>query len=123
MQFMTHGWSSHMQEGQNDKGYMSVGCSAQDAARYGCRPDDRIDKGFIADSTPPTTFTDANGKLYLSRASRTMRNFNTAWWDASQIYGYDETSLKRVKRDPADHALLLMEETGKGPLLPLFQPQ
>ena len=123
IQFMTHDWFSHMQEGHNDKEFMSVGCSPEDAARYGCRPDDRIDRGYVADSTPPGTFTDAAGKQYLTRAPKTMRNFNTAWWDASQIYGYDETSLKRVKRDPADPAMLLMEETSSGPLLPLFKPE
>ena len=37
-----------------------------------------------------------------------MRNTTTAWWDASQIYGYDERSRVRVKRDPADPARLLM---------------
>jgi Animal haem peroxidase len=122
IQFMTHDWFSHMQEGHNDKEFMKVGCSPEDAARYGCRPEDRIDRAYVAESTPPATFKDAAGKQYLTRAPKTMQNFNTAWWDASQIYGYDETSLKRVKRDPADRALLLLEDTGKGPLLPLFQP-
>jgi len=37
----------------------------------------------------------------------------TAWWDASQIYGFDELSLKRVKRDPKDSAKLLMIKRGE----------
>ena len=32
----------------------------------------------------------------------------TAWWDASQLYGYDDTSRARVKRDPADRAKFLL---------------
>ena len=39
-----------------------------------------------------------------ARARKTFRNTNTAWWDASQIYGYDATSRSRVKRDPRDPA-------------------
>ena len=39
----------------------------------------------------------------------------TAWWDASQIYGYDETSLKRVMKDPEDPAKLLMRPIGPPP--------
>ena len=37
----------------------------------------------------------------MSRAYRTTRNTVTAWWDASQLYGYDARSQRRVKRDPA----------------------
>ena len=37
-----------------------------------------------------------------------MANTNTAWWDASQLYGFDDTSRQRVKRDPADPAKLLL---------------
>ena len=54
-----------------------------------------------------------------------MRNTNTAWWDASQLYGYDDTSRQRVKRDPADPAkLLLVPVAGQpGPgYLPVFGP-
>ena len=36
----------------------------------------------------------------------------TAWWDASQLYGYDELSRQRVKRDPADPAKLLLLPLG-----------
>lgn len=122
VQFMTHDWFSHMQEGHNDHEYIEVGCTLEDAARWGCRPADRIDRGYVADSNPPGTFSDSQGKQYLQRAPRTMRNSVTAWWDASQIYGFDETSLKRVKRDPKDPALLLLEESGKGPLLPVLKP-
>jgi heme peroxidase len=118
IQFMTHDWFSHMEEGQNAPGpYMEVGCASQkvngvetpltpaDAARLGCRPADAIDRPFVADATPPGSF--ANGdRQYLKRAPQTFRNNNTAWWDASQIYGYDDTSIKRVKRDPADPARL-----------------
>jgi len=43
---------------------------------------------------------------YMTRAHKTSANKVTAWWDASQIYGYDETSLKRVKKNPDDPAKL-----------------
>jgi hypothetical protein len=117
IQFMTHDWFSHLQEGHNAPEYMKVGCASQlvngietpltpqDIARLGCRPDDAIDKGFVAESGAPSTFKH-NGREYATRAPKTFRNTNTAWWDASQIYGYDETSRRRVKRDPQDAARL-----------------
>jgi len=33
---------------------------------------------------------------------------STAWWTLSQIYGSDEISRRRVKRDPQDRAKLLL---------------
>src|SRR5262249_3226206 len=45
-----------------------------------------------------------------------------AWWDASQVYGFDETSRRRVKRDPDDPAkLLLVKEPSGEAYLPLLQ--
>ena len=119
IQFMTHDWFSHLEEGHNRAEYMKVGCTSQkmngaetpltpgDVARLGCRPEDEMDRAFVADSSAPTRFS-SNGVEYLSRALKTFRNTNTAWWDASQIYGYDARSRVRVKRDPADSARLLM---------------
>ena len=117
IQFMTHDWFSHMEEGHNAPEYMKVGCTSrlvdgvetpltpEEIARLGCRPEDAIDKGFVASSDAPPTFTH-DGREYATRAPKTFRNTNTAWWDASQIYGYDETSRRRVKRDPQDSARL-----------------
>lgn len=136
IQFMTHDWFSHLEEGHNQAEYMKVGCetklvnnvevplTADDIAKLGCRPDDRMDKGYVAQDSPPETFT-YEGQTYLARAPKTMRNTNTAWWDASQLYGYDDTSHQRVKRDPADRAkLLLVPVPGQpGPgYLPVFGP-
>ena len=104
IQFMTHDWFSHLEEGHNAPGTMPVGC--QDPAS-GCRPEDRIDPSLYAQTSDPPTF-DANGQKVLSRAYKTTANKVTGWWDASQLYGYDETSRKRVKRDPADPARLLL---------------
>lgn len=123
IQFMTHDWFSHLEEGHNAAEMTPTGCqnlSPEDVKKLGCRPDDQMDKSFIANATDPGTFQ-ANGKTYLDRAYKTTRNNVTAWWDASQLYGYDETSLKRVKRDPKDHARLLMEKDGKDLMLPLLQ--
>jgi hypothetical protein len=124
IQFMTHDWFSHLQEGRNQPDLMAVGCasqrignaerplSAEEAARLGCRPADRADRGLVAEAADPPTFDHA-GKTYPERAYRTTSNHVTAWWDASQIYGYDEVSRRRVKRDPADPAKLLLHPVGQ----------
>jgi hypothetical protein len=119
IQFMTHDWFSHMEEGHNAPAYMAVGCTSQkldgvetpltsdQAARLGCRPNDAIDRTFVADASAPGAFGHGDQR-YLKRAPQTFHNTSTAWWDASQIYGYNETSRVRVKRDPADAARLLL---------------
>ena len=131
IQFMTHDWFSHLEEGHNQPSWMAVGCENQlvnnveqplseaDVQRLGCRPHDRIDRAFIAAETEPPTFTH-EGKSYLARAPKATRNNVTAWWDASQLYGYDATSQKRVKRDPTDRAKLLLEARSDGGYLPVF---
>lgn len=134
IQFMTHDWFSHMEEGHNDDSkWMPVGCetklvdgvaqplTAEEIQRLGCRPGDRIDKGYVAADGEPAKFA-ANGKVYPVRAPKIYKNNNTAWWDASQIYGFDETSRRRVKLDPKDEAkFLLVSADGKGPgYLPVF---
>jgi hypothetical protein len=119
IQFMTHDWFSHLDEGHNDSDYMTVGCAsqkvnnvetpltAQDIARLGCRPADQIDKSYVAESNAPSHF-ESGGKERYSRAPKTYHNSNTAWWDASQVYGFDAQSRARVKIDPHDPARLLM---------------
>jgi hypothetical protein len=112
IQFMTHDWFSHLEEGHNGPEQMPVGCTAADAARLGCRPGDAIDKAIVAQDGPAPTFGDP---ARLARAPKTFRNTNTAWWDASQLYGYDDRSRLRVKRDPADRARLLLSPVdGRG---------
>jgi hypothetical protein len=134
IQFMTHDWFSHLEEGHNDKQYMKVGCATklvngvetpltpEEIAKLGCRPGDAIDKGYVAQSGPAPTFT-ANGKTHATRAPQTTANTNTAWWDASQIYGFDDDSRNRIQRDVKDPALLLLVpvagQTGPG-YLPVF---
>ena len=134
IQFMTHDWFSHLEEGHNQTDYMKVGCETklvnnveqpltpEDIAALGCRPDDRMDKGYIAQDSAPDTFI-KEGRSYQARAPKTMTNTNTAWWDASQLYGYDDISRRRVPRDPSDPAkLLLVPVPGQpGPgYLPVF---
>ena len=123
IQFMTHDWFSHLDEGVNDKAMMAVGCenrregdaerklTTAEIASLRCRPDDRIDAALMAQTDAAPTFT-ANGKTMLARAPRTTKNTNTAWWDASQLYGYSDRSAKRVKRDPRDPAKLEMDPVG-----------
>ncbi|NIP56965.1 MAG: oxygenase [Gemmatimonadetes bacterium] len=119
IQFMTHDWFSHLDEGRNAPEMMAVGCgaggaqeaapdlSAREAEELGCRPGDRIDRSLYDQTGAPPTF-ESGGESRLSRAHRTTVNTNTAWWDASQLYGYSERSQRRVKRDPSDPAKLLM---------------
>ena len=140
IQFMTHDWFSHLEEGHNRPVMMPVGCmqrlagnvekplTPEEIAKLGCRPDDRMDRALIAEESDPATFTFL-GKEHLVRAYQTTRNTVTAWWDASQLYGYDQTSRRRVKRDPRDPAKLLLEPVGQRPgageklgYLPVFQP-
>jgi hypothetical protein len=134
IQFMTHDWFSHMEEGHNAPVYIDMGCTTQlvngvptpltpaDVQKLGCRPGDRVDRTLVANDSPPESFT-VGGKKYLARAPKTFANTNTAWWDASQLYGYDERSLRRVKRDPKDLARLLLEPVAgvSGAYLPVFK--
>jgi len=138
IQFMTHDWFSHLDEGHNQSELIETGCKVQRAhhgdrrltpeeiKRLGCRPEDRVDKSLIAADTPPETFT-IDDQSRMSRAPKTTLNKVTAWWDASQIYGYDDTSRRRVKRDPRDPARLLLEPNSAGTpektgYLPVLQP-
>ncbi len=136
IQFMTHDWFSHLEEGHNQAEYMKVGCATklmnnqeqpltpEEIQALGCRPDDMIDKGYVAQDGPPDTVT-VGGQPRMVRSPKTERNTNTAWWDASQLYGFDDTSRRRVKRDPKDNAkLLLVPADGQpGPgYLPVFAP-
>ena len=108
IQFMTHDWFSHAREGRNAPSMMSMGCTEELQKAIKCRPEDQIGEALI-DRTDPGTFD--NGKSFKKAQRRTL-NRVTAWWDASQIYGYDETSRKRVKRDGAK---LLMHPIGQEP--------
>lgn len=122
IQFMTHDWFSHLDEGVNDSKapLMAMGCATtrdakgaerpltpDEIKKLGCRPNDKMDPSRYAQTAAPPTFQ-ANGQTYMSRAPKTTANTNTAWWDASQIYGYSDRSSQRVKRDPKDPAKLLM---------------
>ena len=121
IQFMTHDWFSHLEEARNDRSRVmtDLGCHSElvdgvarpvtpeRAAQLGCRPADKMDAALIADASAPPTF-DYRGVTRLKRAYKTTRNTVTAWWDASQLYGYDDRSRRRVRRDPADSAKLMM---------------
>lgn len=110
IQFMTHDWFSHLKEGHNKTGErMAVGCTPEIAAEKGCRPADTVEPALFADESKPGSFHHKD-KVYLERSYKTTRNFNTAWWDASQIYGFDPISEARVIRDPQDKAKLLQKE-------------
>jgi hypothetical protein len=134
IQFMTHDWFSHLKDARNDQSNMltNLGCatervgneivplSPERAAALGCRPNERMDAALFAKADPPETFKHDRAER-LKRAYKTTPNLVTAWWDASQIYGWDETSRRRVKRDPKDRAKLLLVESGKETFLPTFR--
>jgi hypothetical protein len=127
IQFMTHDWFTHMEDARNDltRIMTALGCTSEkvnnadqpvDAARaaqLGCRPDDKAEAALIADDAPPGSFQH-NNTTYLKRSPKTTRNLNTAWWDASQIYGYDANSRNRMRRDPADPAKLQLVQVHTG---------
>jgi len=121
IQFMTHDWFAHTDEGRNSPGLTSVGCASAEAIALGCRPGDQMEQAIFAEDTTPSTFAH-DGAEYLSRSPKTTSNNVTAWWDASQIYGYDDVSLRRVIRDPADNAKLLQPD-GYLPMLSACEPE
>ncbi|MDX1408326.1 MAG: peroxidase family protein, partial [Saprospiraceae bacterium] len=130
IQFMTHDWFSHTAEGRNSPGLAEVGCSTPEVQALGCRPGDRMERSLFAETTQPAPFTHGD-KQYFKRAPKTTNNLVTAWWDASQIYGFNEISAKRVLRDPQDRAKLLQpdgylpvfEECPDCPIQPQWQGQ
>ena len=101
VQFMTHDWFSHLEEGHNQSELMAMGCAAQHVnnSETPLTPEKsnisaaalRIasTKATSRSTKRPANFTHG-GKEYLSRAHKTTLNKVTAWWDASQIYGYNE---------------------------------
>ena len=104
IQFMTHDWFSHLDEGRNHDEMISLGAD----------PSWRMERALVAQSDEPPSWV-FHGEKLPARAPRTFRNYVTAWWDASQIYGYSESSQKRVLRDPADRAKLRMVPRGGRP--------
>ena len=107
IQFMTHDWFSHTFEGRNAPQLQPVGCTSNEAKSLGCREGDRREPSLFEKTTPPESFT-FNGEAHLKRSPKTTGNLVSAWWDASQIYGHDYRSLRRVQRDSRDPSKLLL---------------
>lgn len=99
IQFMTHDWFSHLEEGNNQMERLSAGCSSPEAVALGCRENDEYNSVLVANDSKPPVYTDGQGIEHQTRAPRTFNNTVTAWWDASQIYGYGGDSSQRVKRE------------------------
>lgn len=121
IQFMTHDWFSHTIEGHNSDKLERVGCDSEEAVNAGCRPGDAAEGSLYAKTDTPETF-EFNGDRHLARAPKTTNNQVTAWWDASQIYGHDALSEKRVLRDTDDSAKLQLIDNYLPPL-PTCNPQ
>ena len=115
IQFMTHDWFSHTVEGHNSKQMQPAGCDSEEARKSGCRPGDRFEPSLYAETAAPDIVFH-NGSERLARAPKTTNNQVTAWWDASQIYGFDDLSAQRVLRDPSDAARLQLTEELLPPL-------
>lgn len=116
IQFMTHDWFSHTYEGQNKPELKPVGCLSEESRSLGCREGDRLEPSLYAKTSVTDSF-DYDGQTYQVRSPKTTNNHVSAWWDASQIYGYDALSQKRVQRDTQDRAKLLINNNYL-PLLP-----
>ena len=120
IQFMTHDWFSHMEEGHNAPEMMEVGCTTQmvngvatpltpdDVQKLGCRPADRVDKTYVLQDSAPDQFTSGGRTYWCARPRRspittrhggTLRSFTVSTM----------MSVKRVKRDPKDPAKMLLE--------------
>jgi len=140
IQFMTHDWFTHMEDARNDlTRTTAMGCTTERvnnadqpitparADQLGCRPGDKMEVALMAEKGAPPTFK-YQGRSYMARSPGTARNLNTAWWDASQIYGYDEASRRRMRRDPTDRAKLQLVNQHSGTIgdeqgyLPDFGP-
>jgi hypothetical protein len=142
IQFMTHDWFSHLDEARNDRSQImtNLGCASERrdgveqpltperAAQLGCRKDDKMEAALLADTSSPGSFRSADAAAQerdrLKRSAKTTRNTVTAWWDASQIYGFDERSQQRARRDPEDAAKLEMKPLRAGDnlgYLPIFR--
>ena len=127
IQFMTHDWFSHMEEGQNNtKNWMQVGCTEEDATRSTAAV--RVTastEALIAQDTPPGKFTANPAANTLRERRKPCGTPIPPGGTASQIYGYDETSVKRVKRDPADRGEIVARRQRSGrpheKFLPLLQ--
>ena len=87
--------------------------TGEEISHLGCRPHDAVGQTLVVEANEPETFNH-NQSTQLTRAPKTFKNHVTAWWDASQLYGYNQTSIQRVKRDPADPAKLLLVKREAG---------
>ena len=110
IQFMTHDWFSHLDEARNDQPrMMTVGCTTERRERRRAAADARARRrarlppgrqdGSGADRrrARPADVQPHDGTTYLARAPQDDAQQRTAWWDASQIYGYDERRAQRVR--------------------------
>lgn len=114
---MTHDWFSHTDEGGNQNQLVTVGCNSAEAQQLGCRGGDRMQPAMFSTTEAPPVY-EHSGKQHLKRSYKTTPNHVTAWWDASQIYGFNELSQGRALRDKSDPAKLALVNS----YLPLLTP-
>jgi hypothetical protein len=119
IQFMTHDWFSHLDNARNSHSEheFTSGCFEEKSGHNECVDEKKVDKAiFFNDAGWPSNSPSTSNAS--SMPQRVSPNFVTAWWDASQIYGWDKISKSRVIKDPNDPAKLYMISTDNGPMLP-----
>lgn len=105
IQFMTHDWFSHTRDGWNDNSntFSISESKLQSLAKVG------QGGGWEVARTP---HDDQKGLAGLKNIPvETWKNTVTFWWDASQLYGWDQETQQRVL-DPKDKAKLKVSDTG-----------
>ena len=75
IQFMTHDWFSHLDEGHNAAEYMKVGCETHGRTQKTGLPSGRpIDKALVAESGEPRKFTHERQRVSGRARRRPSRN-------------------------------------------------
>jgi hypothetical protein len=126
---MTHDWFSHLEDGRNQPEYMGCRLRSLPKPRRWAAGRTTAWTGRSSPTAARRAPSPSTAKPTCSAPYEDHRNTNTAWWDASQIYGYDETSARAGQARPGDPAKLLMLPRGdrarrgrRQGYLPLLQP-
>ncbi|MDR4507898.1 MAG: hypothetical protein MRJ65_06625 [Candidatus Brocadiaceae bacterium] len=108
IQFMTHDWFSHTRDGLNDNDdtFFVSETELQNLVKVG------QEGGWEVARTPDDDQKDLAGLENIP--VKTWKNTVTFWWDASQLYGWDQETRQRVVA-PEDKAKLKVSSAGTLP--------
>jgi len=106
IQFMIHDWTHHANS-KDPADYIKIPLSKDDPLYDAYGPDEQYMsvEGTAKDPTYGSQPGDTN-------RPQTFKNSHTAWWDANQIYGVDQSTNQKV-RDPNDSAKLKLDRDEK----------